>query len=77
MGGPLPPLQRHLAVNIVPGGSGMGPWHSTISPLRAGVAFVDNLKKKIQSDIRDHPAHIEHSLEDHTNRSRQIFFISL
>jgi len=46
MGGPLPPLQRHLAVNIVPGGSGMGPWHSTISPLRAGVAFVDNLKKK-------------------------------
>jgi len=51
MGGPLPPLQRHLAVNIVPGGSGMGPWHSTISPLRAGVAFVDNLKKKKYNQI--------------------------
>jgi len=37
-------------VNVVPGGKGMGPWHSTISQLLAGVAFVDNLKS-IQSEI--------------------------
>merc|ERR1711892_617389 len=36
-------------VNVVPGGKGMGPWHSTISQLLAGVAFVDNLKS-IQSE---------------------------
>lgn len=37
-------------MNVVPGGKGMGPWHSTISQLLAGVAFVDNLKS-IQSEI--------------------------
>jgi len=47
---PLPPLHHHLAVNIVPGGEGTGPWRSTISRLLASVAFVDNLKK-IQSEI--------------------------
>jgi len=46
----MPPLRHHLAVNIVPGGEGTGPWRSSISHLRAGVAFVDNLKN-IQSDI--------------------------
>lgn len=46
----LPPLHLHPAVNVVPGGKGMGLWHSTISQLLAGVAFVDNLKS-IQSEI--------------------------
>lgn len=46
----LPPLHLRPAVNVVPGGKGMGPWHSTISQLLAGVAFVDNLKS-IQSEI--------------------------